>query len=128
STLGLAWFAWAGDLSAWPLVVVSFLLGASRSSSTPMEQAMLRSLVPARDLLNAVSLLQANMNGARLLGPLLAAALLNVGGGAGAFLAAAALFALAFSAIWVLGEVPHERSGSDHNPFAQFAQGVRYAL
>jgi MFS family permease len=128
STLGLAWLALTGDQSAWALVAVSFLLGASRSSSTPMEQAMLASLVPSRDLLNAVSLLQASLNGARLMGPLLAAPLLHVGGGAGAFLVAAALFALAFWAIWVLGEVPHQRSGSDHNPLAQFAQGVRYVI
>src|SRR3989475_5667726 len=126
STLGLAWFAWAGDQSAWPLVAVSFVLGASRSSSTPMEQAILGSLVPARDLLNAVSLLQANLNGARLLGPLLAAPLLHVGGGAGAFLVAAALFALAFWAVWVLGEVPPGRSGWDHNPLVQFARGASY--
>jgi len=117
-----------GLLSTLGLAVVSFVLGASRSSSTPMEQAMLGSLVPPRDLLNAVSLLQANLNGARLLGPLLAAPLLHVGGGAGAFFVAAALFALAFWAVWVLGEVPHQRSGSDHNPFAQFAQGVRYVF
>src|SRR5262249_55147800 len=128
SSLGLAGLAWTGNQSAWPLAVVSFVLGASRSSSTPMEQAMLGSLVPARDLLNAVSLLQANLNGARLLGPLLAAPLLHVSGGAGAFLVAAALFALAFWAIWVLGEVPHQRSASHHNPFTQFAQGVRYAF
>src|SRR2546426_9588438 len=128
STLGLAWVAWAGDQSAWPLVAVSFVLGASRSSSTPMEQAMLGSLVPARDLLNAVSLLQANLNGARLLGPLLAAPLLHVGRGIRAFLVAAALFALALWAIWVLGEVPHQRSGSDHHPLAQFAQGGRYVF
>lgn len=88
SALALAWFTWTGGQSAWPLVTFSFILGASRSSSTPMEQALLSSLVPERDLLNAVSLLQANQNGARLLGPLLAAPLLNVGGGAGAFLLA----------------------------------------
>src|SRR5215472_730564 len=128
STLGLAWFAWTGHRSAWPLVVGSFIVGASRTSSTPMEQALLGSLVPARDLLNAVSLLQANQNGSRLLGPLLAAPLLPLGGGAGAFLVAAALFALAFYAVWVLGEVPHERSGSRHHPLAQFAQGVRYVF
>jgi MFS family permease len=128
STLGLAWLAWTREQSAWALAAVSFVLGAARSSSTPMEQAMLGSLVPARDLLNAVSLLQANLNGARLLGPLLAAPLLHVGGGAGAFLVAAVLFALAFRAIWVLGEVPHQRSGSDHNPLAQFAQGVRHVF
>jgi MFS family permease len=126
STLGLAWFAWAGDRSVWPLAVLSFVVGAARSSSTPMELAMLGSLVPARDLLNAVSLIQANLNGARLIGPLLAAPLLHVGGGAGAFLVAAALFAVAFSAVWMLGEVPHQRSGLDQNPLAQFAQGVRY--
>ena len=128
SALGLAWFVSTGDRRAWPLAALAFILGASRSSSTPMEQAMLGSLVPPRDLLNAVALLQANLNGARLLGPLVAAPLLHVGGGAGAFLVAAALFALAFCAIWVLGEVPHQRSGSDHNPLAQFAQGVRYVV
>src|SRR4029434_5834102 len=128
SSLGLALFAWTGGQETWPLVVFSFIHGASRSSSTPVEEGMLSSLVPERDLLNAVSLLQANLNGARLLGPLLAAPLLHVGGGAGAFLVAAVLSALAFWKIWELGEVPHQRSGSDHNPLSQFAQGVRYGL
>src|SRR4029450_7585997 len=112
SPLGLAWHAWTGDQSAWPLAAFSFILGAARSSSTPMEQAMLGSLVPARDRLHAVSVLRANLNGARLLGPLQAAPLLHVGGGAGAFLVAAALFALAFWAVWVVGEVPHPRKRS----------------
>src|SRR6059036_255062 len=107
SNLGLALFAWTGGQEAWPLVAFSFIHGASRSSSTPVEQAMLSSLVPERDLLNAVSFLQANMNGARLLGPLLAAPLLHVAGGAGAFLIAAALSALALWQIGLLGEVPH---------------------
>jgi len=128
SSLDLAWLAWSGDQSPWPLAAAAFALGAARSSTTPMEQAMLGSLVPARDLLNAVSLLQANMNGARLLGPLLAAPLLHLGGGAGAFLVAAALFALAFWALWGLAEVPHQRSRSDHNALAQFAQGLGYVF
>jgi MFS family permease len=126
AALELAWFTWTGSQSAWPLVVAAFILGASRMSSTPTEQAMLGSLVPARDLLSAVALLQANLNGARLLGPLLAAPLLHVGGSAGAFLGAAALSAMAFWQIWSLGEVPHQRSGSEHNPLAQLSQGVRY--
>lgn len=128
SALALAGFAWAGHQGAGPLVVASFLLGAARSSSTPMEQAMLGRLVPERDLLNAVALLQANLNGSRLLGPLLAAPLLHLGGGAGAFLVAGALFALAFAAVWALGHVPHARSRSDHSSLAQFGQGVRYVF
>src|SRR5215510_11066063 len=128
SSLDLAWLAWSGDQSPWPLAAAAFALGAARSSTTPMEQAMLGSLVPARDLLNAVSLLQANVNGARLLGPLLAAPLLHIGGGTGAFLVAAALFAVAVWAICVMGEVPHQRSGLDHNPLTQFVEGVRYVF
>src|SRR5215831_16117235 len=127
SSLGLAWFAWTGGQNTWSLVAFSFIQCASRSSSTPVEQAMLSHLVPQRDLLNAVSLLQANQNGARLLGPLMAAPLLALGGGAGAFLVAAALSILALWQIWMLGEVPHQRSGSDHNPLMQFGHGVRYA-
>jgi MFS family permease len=128
STLGLAWFVWTGAHNAWPLVVLSFVNGASRSSSTPVEQAMLSGVVPERDLLNAVALVQANLNGARLVGPLLTLPLIHIGGGVGAFLVAAVLYALAIWQVWVLGAVPHERSGSDSNPLAQFAQGVRYAV
>jgi MFS family permease len=126
SALGLAWFTWTGGRNTWLLAGISFILGAARSSSTPMEQAMLASLVPPRDLLSAVSLLQANLNGARLLGPLLAAPLVHIAGGAGAFLIAAGLSALALWQLSMLGAVAHQRSGSAHNPFAQFAQGVRY--
>lgn len=62
------------------------------------------------------------------MGPLLAAPLLAVGGGAGAFLVATALYGLAIRQVWVLGEVPHHRSDTAHHPLAQFVQGVRYAV
>ena len=128
STLGLAWYVAMGGHSAWPLVIFSFINGASRSSSTPVEQAMLAKLVPERDLLNAVSLLQANVNGSRLAGPLLAAPLLHVAGGAGAFLVASALYVVAIYQLLILGTVPHQRSGSATNPLGQLGQGIRYAV
>jgi MFS family permease len=112
----------------WPLVGLSFINGAARSSSTPVEQAMLTGVVPERDLLNAVALLQANLNGARLLGPLVAAPLLGVGGGTGAFLVAAGLYALAIGQIWVLGAVPHARGGGDRTALGQLVQGIGYAV
>ncbi|MBI2761296.1 MAG: MFS transporter [Chloroflexi bacterium] len=128
SSLGLAWFAWAGLSNPWPLVVISFINGASRSSATPIEQALLGNLVPRRDLLGAVSLLQANTNGSRLVGPLLAAPLLYVGGGSGAFLIAAALYLVAMWQTWSVGAVPREHRSEGQNPLAQFAAGARYAL
>ena len=128
SILGLAWFVWSGVRNPWPLVVLSFINGGARSSSTPVEQAMLSSVVPERELLNAVSLLQANLNGSRLVGPLLAAPLLAIGGGAGAFLVAVVLYGAAMWQVWSLGAVAHERSGAEGNTMAQMAQGVRYAI
>ena len=37
STLVLAWFAWTGGQNVWPLVVVSFIIGAARMASLPAE-------------------------------------------------------------------------------------------
>lgn len=125
STLGFAWFVWADVQNIWPLALLSFINGGSRSSSTPVEQATLSNIVPARDLLNAVSLLQANLNGSRLIGPLMTAALFAVGGGAGAFLIAALLYAASIWQIWSLGAVTHERSGAEGDTLAQFALGIR---
>ncbi|MCL6529487.1 MAG: MFS transporter [Meiothermus ruber] len=125
STLGFAWFVWADVQSIWPLALLSFINGGARSSSTPVEQATLSNIVPARDLLNAVSLLQANLNGSRLIGPLMTAALFAVGGGAGAFLIAALLYAASIWQIWSLGAVTHERSGAEGDTLAQFALGIR---
>jgi MFS family permease len=127
STLGLAWFVWGGGDSPWPLVVLSFINGASRSSATPIEQALVPATVPERDLLSAVSLIQANVNGARLVGPLLAAPLLYLGGGSGAFIAAAALYVVAIWQVRSLDSAPTQARGSSHNPVAQLAQGARYA-
>lgn len=127
STLALAWYAWSGSVETWPLVVLSFINGGARSSSTPVEQAMLSGLVPERNMLNAVSLIQANVNGSRLVGPLLVAGTLAVGLGPGVFLLAAVLYAVAIWQIWAMGEVAHQRSGSATNPLAQLADGVRYA-
>jgi MFS family permease len=127
STLGLAWFVWAGQENPWPLVALSFINGASRSSATPIEQSLLPGLVPERHLLGAVALVQANVNGARLAGPLLAAPLLTVGGGSGAFVLAAGLYALAMWQVWSVREAPQREREAGHNAVAQLAHGVGYA-
>jgi MFS family permease len=108
-------------------VVLSFINGASRSSATPIEQALVPATVPERDLLGAVALVQANVNGARMVGPLLAAPLLYVGGGSGAFLAAAALYVVAIWQVRSLDAAPRPARSGGHNPVAQLVQGGRYA-
>src|SRR5438034_9040604 len=65
SSLGLALFAWTGGQETWPLVAFSFIHGASRSSSTPVEQAMLRGETGERRLLDGLSVRAACVRDAR---------------------------------------------------------------
>jgi len=56
----------------WALVILSFLGGASGAIGFPAYQAMVPDLVPAEDLLGAVSLSSAQYNLGRVIGPALA--------------------------------------------------------
>ena len=127
SSLVFAWVAWADIKNPWLMVALAFVGGGARSSATPIEQVLLARVVPERDMLNAVALLQANNNGARLIGPLLTALLLYVGGAASAFLIAALFYAIAISQQWKLPSMPPQRDPTTSNPLLQFADGIRYA-
>lgn len=62
----------AGIIRVWMIVAVAFFSGAALSFDQPTRAALISSLVPVEDLLNAVSLQSAVFNGAATLGPALA--------------------------------------------------------
>ena len=95
SAVALAALALHGAHQAWPLVLLSFVNGAARAVEFPARQAMVPGMVPERDLLNAIALGELASHGFRLLGPPLAAPLLDRSGAAGAFILAAALYGIA---------------------------------
>lgn len=61
-----------GAIRVWMIVVTVFLSAAALSFDQPARAALISSLVPKEDLLNAVSLQSAIFNGAGMLGPALA--------------------------------------------------------
>jgi MFS family permease len=63
-----------GRADAWLVIGFSLLLGISSAFATPAQQALVTSLVPARDLGSAIALNSMTFNLARALGPALAAA------------------------------------------------------
>jgi MFS family permease len=91
----LAVLAGTGHAASWALVLVAFLGGVSAAVGFPTYQAMIPDLVPAPDLLGAVSPSSAQYNLGRVIGPALAGVVLYLGSASWAF----AVNALSFGAV-----------------------------
>lgn len=61
------------NLNNYSIIAVAFLQGIVLSLDMPIRQAMPASLVPKKDLMNAIVLNSASFNGARIIGPALGA-------------------------------------------------------
>jgi MFS family permease len=68
--MGLLTFT--GRIHFWMIVIIAFLSGAILSFDQPARAALMSSLVPKEDLLNAISLQSAVFNSASVIGPVLA--------------------------------------------------------
>jgi MFS family permease len=82
----------SGNIHFWIIPLTAFASGAALSFDQPARGALVASLVPREDLMNAISLQSAVFNGASLLGPVLAGFALNVLGYAGNFFLNAASY------------------------------------
>jgi predicted MFS family arabinose efflux permease len=84
-----------GTIRVWMILVIAFLSGTALSFDQPTRAALIASLVPKEDLLNAVSLQSAVFNGASTLGPALAGIAINaIGLSANFFLNAVSFLAV----------------------------------
>jgi len=94
----------------------------------PAWQAMIPDLVPRESLLNAVALSSAQFNAARLVGPMLGAAVFAIFGVAEVFYANAISFVFVIWALWVIRprQEQHE-SPRDEPARNMFTEGLRYA-
>jgi MFS family permease len=127
SAVALALIVILGVRTEWPLVLLSFINGSARAVEVPAGQSMVPAMVPERELLNAVALSSLSMHGSRLVGPLVAAPLLDVGGASGAFVLSALIYAVAVAQVLRLRSVPQAHSRTE-GVGEQLAEGVRYTL
>jgi MFS family permease len=81
----LAFAAHKGYATPWLIIAISFAEGAAWASVTPSWQAIVPALVPREELPAAIALNSAQFNTARLLGPMLAGALLTTASAAVVF-------------------------------------------
>ena len=95
---------------AWQVYLLSFISGASVTVNFPARQAMIPALVPPGEVGRAVAGIAAGQNGARVVSPGLAGALISVSGLASCFFAQVVVFAIA------VGRISLAKSGSSDRP------------
>jgi MFS family permease len=89
----------SGLIRFWMIPLTAFATGAALSYDQPARGALVAALVPADELMNAVSLQSAVFNGASLLGPVLAGFALSAIGYAGNFFLNAASYSAVLAAL-----------------------------
>jgi MFS family permease len=82
-----------GNVEVWQIMVLALVLGIANSIDGPVRQAFNSELVGPENVSNAVSLISANVNIARLVGPALAGILITLFGNGPAFFINAISFA-----------------------------------
>jgi MFS family permease len=99
-----------GWVQPWHVYLLTFISGASVTVNFPARQAMIPALVPPGEVGRAVAGIAAGQNGARVVSPGLAGALISVSGLPACFLAQVVVFATALGTTWGLPVTPRPRS------------------
>ena len=125
----LAVAAHLGWATPWVIIAISFAEGAAWASVTPSWQAVVPALVPRSELPSAIALNSAQFNTARLLGPMIAGALLSAAGAAFVFDLNVVSF-VGIVAVLALIRVPEAELAAAHTSGGELAQsgGIRPAL
>src|SRR5690606_10618870 len=125
SAATLAALVYMGRVEVWHVLLLSFATGCAQAFGGPAHQALLPSLVPTRDLPNAIALNSIQFNLSRVLGPLVAGATLAAAGMAACF-GLNALSYLAVVAALVLMRVPHQRPAFGTSLMYELKGGLRH--
>jgi MFS family permease len=124
----LAVLAATGHAPSWVMLAIVFLGGVAAAVGFPTYQAMIPDLVPADDLLGAVSLSSAQYNLGRVIGPALAGVVLLAGSPAWVFAVNAVSFIAVVAALAVVRlPAPRPRGKDSDKVLRRIAEGARIA-
>jgi len=127
SAFFLAAFTWMGIVNVWYVLVISLISSSLLAFDNPTRQALIPDLVPNKDLLNAMSLNAATYNGAALIGPAIAGALLSpLGVGALFFINGVSYLAVLF-ALLAMRDVRTHNGGINKSIGVSMLAGLTYA-
>jgi MFS family permease len=122
----LAALVWTDAIHVGLIFAMSFLAGCGQAFGGPAYQAMIPSLVPKRDLPNAIALNSSQFNLSRVLGPGLGAAVLATVGTAWCFFFNGLSFFLVLIALAALHLPKHVPAGTHKAVLDDLRGGLRY--
>lgn len=124
----LAAFALTGTLTVWHLLVLGAVQGVINAFDMPVRQSFVRQMVDDRaDLPNAIALNSSLVNVARLIGPLLAAVLVDLWSVGGCFAIDAASYLAVIGSLLAMRVAPLPRRASGKRVVEELRDGLRYA-
>ena len=125
-SLTLAALTYFEVVRVWHIVSLAFVMGTLAALAIPVRQSLLQDLVGREDLPNAIALNSLSFNGARLVGPLLAAPLLPLLGEAPLFLINSISFLAVLIAINRM-QVPRSEPATRQSWTAEIRAGINFA-
>jgi MFS family permease len=114
-TLVLGVLCLTGTVSVWHIIVIAFVTGTAFAFEVPSRQALISSIVDARDVVGALGLMSVAFNTAQVIGPAIAALLIEWIGEGPVFLLNSfgyAAVVLAAIAMHTSGRAPSRGTGS----------------
>ncbi len=121
----LALLVWFDVVRIWHVLLLSGLTGIAQAFGGPAYQSLIPSLVPKKDLPNAIALNSIQFNLSRVIGPALAGLAVASVGIAACFGLNALSFLAVIAALTAL-RVPHVRSVSGKTMLTEMQGGLRY--
>ena len=113
----------------WHIYVSSILLGVTTSLTGPVRQALIRSLVPVEDMLNAVALNSMQQNASRIIWPTIAGGLIAFAGTGPTFFACAFFSLIGIVFLLPVDDArPEVRANARRSAIADLMEGVRYTF
>lgn len=124
---GLGLLALAHQVRFGHVLAAAFCLGLINAFDHPGRQVLVAETVPREDLLHAVALNATLVNGARVLGPALAAVLVTVAGEGWCFLLNAASYLAVIAALLAQRSRPRPERGALGSAWSRLRDGFAYA-
>ena len=115
-------------IGKWELIVIAFLVGIVNAFDVPIRQSFLVQMVGREDLPNAIALNSSIFNGARVVGPAIAAFTVAWVGEGWCFFLNGLSFVAVIVALLLMRIEPREIKPSTESPLKSFVQGFRFAM
>ena len=125
SAFALGALVWTGRIEIWHVLALSFVSGCGQAFGGPAYQSLIPSLVPRKELPNAIALNSIQFNLSRVLGPMFGSPVLLLLGAAGCFFLNGLSFFVVIGALLSL-HIVHTRQENPARIMEDLKGGLRY--